>query len=120
MKRQDCTRTQGTRIAHVPIMTNSHDITSQPDLMSPRDATRDPETDGDEPRPSLLDQERVASMADEGGASGALMEIEDLGERKRLMQTQRRRRLEAWQKAAAAVALLGMVVFAVGWLRRTA
>ena len=98
-------------------MTNSNDIPSPHDLMSPSDTTpeRGPDSDA-----SPLDEARVASMADEGGVSGALMEIDDPTERKHLIKTHHGLRLRGWGKAAAAVALLGVGVVAVGWLRRNA
>jgi len=99
-------------------MTNPQDIPPF-DSMAKRDETSDRGIDRDAPPASALDDERLASMADEGGVSGALMEIEDLGERKRLMQAPRKLPLP-WRKAAAAVALLGLAVFALGWLRRNA
>jgi len=103
-----------TNCSASPIMTNPQDIPPF-DSMGKRDET----SDRDAPPASALDDERLASMADEGGVSGALMEIEDLGERKRLMQAPRKLPLP-WRKAAAAVALLGLAVFALGWLRRNA
>jgi hypothetical protein len=70
---------------------------------------------------SVLDDDRVASMADEGGVSGALMEIDDCGERKRLIAKQRSRAgLRHWRTAATVVALVGMGIFAWGWLKRIA
>jgi hypothetical protein len=101
-------------------MTNSDDMPLPYDRVSPCDNASEHGNDRDAPPASLLDDERVASMADEGGVSGALMEIEDLGERKHLMQTLRRRRIEAWRKTAAVVAVLGLAAFAWGWLRRNA
>ena len=97
-------------------MANPQDMPSS-DSTSKRDATSDRDRDA---RPaSALDDERLASMADEGGVSGALMEIEDPGERKRMLQTLRKSHLP-WRKAAVAAALLGLAVFALGWLRRNA
>jgi hypothetical protein len=101
-------------------MTNSNDIPSPHDLMAPRDTTSERGTDSDAPPASPLDEARVASMADEGGVSGALMEIDDPTERKHLLKTHHGLRLRGWGKAAAAVALLGVGVVAVGWLRRNA
>jgi hypothetical protein len=98
-------------------MTNSNDIPSPHDFMSPRDATSERGTDSDA---SPLDDARVASMADEGGVSGALMEIDDDGERKHLMRQHHGLRWRGWRKAAAAVALLGLGVVALGWLRKNA
>jgi len=98
-------------------MTNSNDIPSPHDFMSPRDATSERGTDSDA---SPLDEARVASMADEGGVSGALMEIDDPAERKHLIKTHHGLRLRGWRKAATAVALLGLGVFALGWLKRNA
>jgi hypothetical protein len=96
-------------------MMDPHDIPMPQDLTAPNEGS-----DRDTPYPSLLDDERVASMADEGGVSGALMELEDPGERKHLMYRQHSWAVDGWRKAAAAVALLGLAVFAMGWLRRNA
>ena len=99
-------------------MTHPQDIPIPSDATSSRDdATSDRDRDRDAPPASALDEERLASMADEGGVSGALMEIDDPGERKRMLQTQRKQHLP-WRKVAAAAALLGLVVFALGWLKR--
>jgi hypothetical protein len=101
-------------------MTNSHDIPSPNDFTSPRDEESDRVMDRDAPSVSPLDEERVASMADEGGVSGALMDIDDPGERQQLMQTRRPTRVHGWRMAALGVALLGLGVIAVSWLRRHA
>ena len=102
-------------------MTNSNDMPSAHDFMSPRDATSDSGTDSDAPPASPLDEARIASMADEGGISGALMEIDDPGERRHsMLLTQHGLRLRGWRMAAAAVALLGLGVVAFGWLKRHA
>jgi hypothetical protein len=70
---------------------------------------------------SLLDEDRLASMADEGGFSGALMEMDDPGERRRLMEKQRRALgVGPWRTATAAFALVAVAAVAWGWLRRTA
>jgi len=53
-----------------------------------------------------LDEERQASMADEGGASAALMEVDD-GERARLRKSLRSRRLAIAWKLAVGFALFG-------------
>ena len=64
-----------------------------------------------------LDEERQASMADEGGFSGALMDIDDVDERRRLQLTPRRqRRVLLW--AGAVVAVLGIAFYAVSRQRR--
>jgi hypothetical protein len=71
--------------------------------------------------PSLLDQDRLASMADEGGVSGALMDIDDTGERRRLIKKQRRPSgFGQWRTAAALFTLLGIAVVAWGWVKRAA
>jgi hypothetical protein len=101
-------------------MTNSDDMPLPYDRVFPRDKASEHGNDPDAPPASPLDEDRVASMADEGGVSGALMEIDDLGERKHLIQTHRGRSRNAWRKAAALVAVLGLAVFALGWLRRNA
>jgi hypothetical protein len=101
-------------------MTNSDDMPLPYDRVSPGDKASEHGKASDAPPASLLDEDRVASMADEGGVSGALMEIDDPGERKHLMQTLRRRRIQAWRKTAAVVAVLGLAMFALGWLRRNA
>lgn len=85
------------------------------------DPRSDPRIGRDGPRASLLDQHRLDSMADEGGCSGALMEIEDDEERRHLMQKLRKPNpFGGWRKAAAAFALVGVAVFAWGWLKRNA
>ena len=99
-------------------MTNPNDIPSPLDFVPPRDATSERGTDSDAPPASPLDDDRVASMADEGGVSGALMEIDDPGERKHLMRPHHGLRLRGLRTAAAAVALLALGFVAVGWLRR--
>jgi hypothetical protein len=69
---------------------------------------------------SPLDEDRLASMADEGGFSGALMEI-DAGERRRLIEKQRRALgVGPWRTATAAFALVAVAAVVWGWLRRTA
>ncbi|HMI86129.1 MAG TPA: hypothetical protein VK550_18670 [Polyangiaceae bacterium] len=68
---------------------------------------------------SPLDDDRTASMADEGGVSGALMEIDDSVERKRLIRKQRTR-FSQWRTLSAAFVLASVAVFAWGWLKRTA
>ena len=89
-------------------MTNANGIPWPHDSVAPND----------EELASTLDDERVASMADEGGFSGALMEVDDPHERKRLMRTRPGLRLRQWHKAAGAAALLGLAAWAVGWLWR--
>jgi hypothetical protein len=70
---------------------------------------------------SLLDEDRLASMADEGGVSGALMEIDDNVERRRLIAKQRSAiGLSRWRTAAIAFALVGMAAIAWSWVKRTA
>ena len=92
-------------------MTSPYDPSSDP-----RDNTDDPST----PRPSLLDQERVASMADEGGFSGALMDIDDDGERHELLSTLRKPRFARWQTAVVGLAVASLAMIAIGWLKRNA
>ena len=70
--------------------------------------------------PNLLDEDRLASMADEGGVSGALMEIDDDAERRRLICKQRSALAGRWRAATLAFALVGIAVIAWGWLKRTA
>jgi len=81
-----------------------------------------PRVDGEDASSSLLDEDRLASMADEGGVSGALMEIDDSGERNRLIATQRSATAaRRWRAVAAAFALVGIAAIAWGWwLKRTA
>jgi hypothetical protein len=70
---------------------------------------------------SILDDDRVASMADEGGVSGALMEIDDTGERKRLIAKQRAPSgFGQWRTAIALFALVGVGIVAWEWVKRTA
>jgi hypothetical protein len=68
------------------------------------------------PRVSALDVEREASMADEGGVSAALLEIEDPKERRALHPGVRKpRSFQPWLVAG----LLGViVVVGIGWWRR--
>jgi hypothetical protein len=91
-------------------------------MSDPHDPLSNSHTIGRDVFPSsVLDDDRVASMADEGGVSGALMEIDDTGERQRLIAKQRRRRgFSQWRTAAAVFAVLGMGVFAWGWFKRIA
>ncbi len=58
---------------------------------------------------SDLDEQRQASMADEGGAAGAFMESEDLPERERLLG--RRSRLSPVIPIAAALGMVGVGLF---------
>jgi hypothetical protein len=60
---------------------------------------------------SALDEERQASMADEGGVSGALMEVD--GKEQDLLATHHpRRALRPWLLAAGLVALgAALVIF---------
>ena len=70
---------------------------------------------------SPLDEERAASMADEGGHSGALMDIEDARERHHLMKKlQRDRGAMTVRNIVAAAAVLAVAGFAIGWWRRNA
>jgi hypothetical protein len=69
-------------------------------------------------RVSLLDEQRKASMADEGGMSGALMDLDDDAERKRLQDSLRKRRLFTWSRVAVAGAFLATVALVMG-LRRS-
>jgi hypothetical protein len=72
-------------------------------------------------RDAPLDDERTASMADEGGVSGALMELDDTGERKRLIKRQRRQMgFAPWRVATAAFVLVGVALIAWGWLKPNA
>jgi hypothetical protein len=57
---------------------------------------------------SELDEQRQASMADEGGASGAVMESENMAERERI--TPRRSRLSPVVPVAAALGLVGLAL----------
>jgi hypothetical protein len=86
----------------------------------PRDVDRSSEHRGSSvgtPGLSALDEEREASLADEGGASGALVESQDARTLKRLATVghlepsgNRRRRPGFWLIAGAAVAgALGML-----------
>jgi cytochrome c-type biogenesis protein CcmH/NrfG len=64
------------------------------------------------PRLSALDAEREASMADEGGVSAALLEIEDPTERRALHPGVSKPRLsKAWLVAG----ILGVIVVAAGF-----
>jgi hypothetical protein len=68
-------------------------------------------------QPAALDAEREASMADEGGVSAALMEIEDPKERQALQPGVPKKRggTARWLVGG----LLGLVALAAfGWLRR--
>jgi hypothetical protein len=67
---------------------------------------------------STLDEERLASMADEGGVSGAMMEIEDCAERSRLQQALQRPGLFTRPRVAVALALAALGVLVIG-LRRS-
>ena len=108
MERAECTSGQGTPFAVIRFMTDPYDPTFNHHSVETA-------------APSPLDEDRLASMADEGGVSGALMEIADTGERKRLIAKQRRQiRLSWWRGATVAFALVGISVIAWGWLKRTA
>jgi hypothetical protein len=49
------------------------------------------------------------------------MEVEDVGERKRLIENRRRPAASAgWRRAAAAFVLAGVAIFVWGWWRRSA
>jgi hypothetical protein len=63
---------------------------------------------------SPLDEERQASMADEGGVSGALMEVD--GEERSPMVAAHRRRFAVSWRVVLGLALLG---FAVALVART-
>jgi hypothetical protein len=69
---------------------------------------------GGKPRVSALDAEREASMADEGGVSAALLDIDDPQERRALHPgVQQSRALKPWLIAG----FLGMIaVGGLGWL----
>ena len=78
-------------------------------------------TTSDKGYASPLDEERAASMADEGGFSGALMDIDDAGERHHLMKkVHRQPTVFTVRNVAAAAALLAVAGFAFGWWRRNA
>ena len=68
---------------------------------------------------SALDEERQASMADEGGVSGALMEVEDVAERRRLQSLSARGGQARYGRVkwVVAFALGALAVGAVRWLR---
>jgi hypothetical protein len=88
-------------------------------MTDPYDPTANHRISRDSLTASPLDDDRVASMADEGGVSGALMEIDDFGERKRLMKRQRRTMGYArWRTASALFTLIGVAVVAWGWFKR--
>jgi hypothetical protein len=68
---------------------------------------------------SSLDEDREASMADEGGTSGALMEIDDISERRQL-QPARVRRLSIWKPIVVGAGLIAVAVVAWFGARRRA
>jgi hypothetical protein len=89
--------------------------------MPSQDPTMSDQATSRERAAAPLDDERLASMADEGSTSGALMELEDDGERKHLLSVQRAERarpLRTWRIAAIGVALFGFSFLAVQWLKR--
>jgi hypothetical protein len=107
MERANCTSIRGTPLAlGCFIMTNPYNNISD---------QRPNHENG-----SLLDEERVASMADEGGVSGALMELDDPNERRHLLRRQRARKLAPWQTAVAAIALVAIAGAFIGWWKRAA
>jgi hypothetical protein len=90
-------------------------------MTDPHDRTYNNHHMGRDSLPTSLDQDRIASMADEGGVSGALMELDDCSERTRLMRKQRRSiGFAPWRAATAAFVLAGVAAIAWGWLRRHA
>ena len=89
-------------------------------MSDPHDAMSDRKADRNS-AVSLLDLDRTASMADEGGVSGALMEIDDDGERRHLIKRQRRRPVYGtWRTAAAGFVVVGCAVLAWAWMKRNA
>jgi len=89
-------------------------------MTNPNGLTSDRNIGRNTPTASSLDEDRLASMADEGGVSGALMEIEDSGERRRLIEKRRRAFLGGWRAAAAVFVFVGLAVAVRGWLKRNA
>jgi hypothetical protein len=67
-------------------------------------------------QPAALDAEREASMADEGGVSAALMELEDPKERQALQPGVPKRGGAARWLVGGLLGLAALVAF--GWLRR--
>src|SRR5262245_29973746 len=108
MERAECTSRGGTRLApSVDMPISNQSPSGQPNHLRSG--------------PAPLDETRLASMADEGGVSAALMEIEDIVERAHLLSTRRRARPTAtWRTAAAALGCVGIAVLVIGWLRRNA
>ena len=66
---------------------------------------------------SALDEEREASMADEGGVSAALLDIEDVEERRARHPGSRRTRVPSWLAVGAFGA--GIIV-GLGWWKLSA
>jgi hypothetical protein len=99
----------------------AYDLLQLPSMPDPYDPTSsNNHRIGRDALPSSLDQDRTASMADEGGVSGALMELDDSGERRRLIARQRTSMgFAPWRAAAAAFVLVGVGAIAWGWLKRT-
>src|SRR5260221_5116729 len=67
---------------------------------------------------SLLDEEREASMANEGGISGALMEIDDISERRQLQPARVRRRFSISRPIVVGAGLIAVAVVAWFGARR--
>jgi hypothetical protein len=79
----------------------------------PQESSKTRNQDGADQRVSALDVEREASMADEGGVSAALLEIEDPKERRALHPGARASRVS---KTWIVAGLLGIVVVGgLGW-----
>ena len=90
-------------------------------MTNPNGLTSDRNIGHSTPSASPLDEDRLASMADEGSVSGALMEIEDSVERRRLIVNRRRSNfLGGWRAAAAVFVFVGLAVAVRGWLKRNA
>jgi len=66
---------------------------------------------------STLDEERLLSMADEGGCSGAMMEIDDVSERGLLQKSLSKSRFFTIPKVVAVLALAGIGLFVYGYRR---
>lgn len=108
MESRVCTSERGTAIAlYTVTMANLHNGTSD-------------QRSTHEPYVSSLDQDRAASMADEGGFSGALMDIDDAAERRHLITKLHRQRSTMVRNAVAAMAFLAVAGFVIGWWRRAA
>jgi hypothetical protein len=114
MERAKCT----SRKAHPLLVFASM---SDPKVIDPHDRMSTLRIGRDTLNATSLDQDRLASMADEGSVSGALMEMEDVVERKGLIENRRRPAAAAgWRRAAAAFVLAGVAIWVWGWWRRSA